>query len=94
MILEVDGQKVESREEVNNIRDTKKIGDPLTFKIVRNGETLDITVTLTDTIEETADDAAQQDQQQQEDQNQGQYDQQNPFGGGDWSDFFDSFFNW
>ena len=35
MILEVDGQKVSSTEEVNEIRDKKKAGDYLTFKILR-----------------------------------------------------------
>ena len=90
MILEVDGQKVETRDDVNKIRDTKKIGDTLTFKIMRDGQTLEIPVTLTDTIDETTDNNTQQNQQEQ---NQDQY-SQNPFGGGDWSDFFDSFFNW
>ncbi len=46
MILEVDGQKVSSTEEVNSIRDEKKAGDYLTFKILRNGETMEIQVRL------------------------------------------------
>lgn len=46
MILEVDGQKVSSTEEVNEIRDKKKAGDTLKFKILRDGETLEIDVKL------------------------------------------------
>lgn len=46
MILEVDGQKVSSTQEVNEIRDKKKAGDTLKFKILRDGETLEIDVTL------------------------------------------------
>lgn len=46
MILEVDGQKVSSTEEVNSIRDKKKAGEKLKFKILRDGETLEIDVTL------------------------------------------------
>ena len=79
MILEVDGQKVESREDVNKIRDTKKIGDTLTFKVMRDGETLEIPVTLTDTIEDT-NDAAQQQQDQNSSTN------------GGWDDFWNNFF--
>ncbi len=78
MILEVEGQKVESREDVNKIRDTKKIGDTLTFKVMRDGETLEIPVTLTDTIEETDDNAQQQDQ--------------NSSANGGWDDFWNNFF--
>ncbi len=46
MILEVDGQKVTSTKEVNDIRDKKKAGDYLTFKILRDGNTLEIQVRL------------------------------------------------
>lgn len=46
MILEVDGQKVSSTEQVNEIRDKKKAGDMLKFKILRDGETLEIDVKL------------------------------------------------
>lgn len=48
MILEVDGKKVTSTSEVNEIRDTKKPGDSLTFKILRDSETMEISVTLTE----------------------------------------------
>lgn len=46
MILEVDGQKVTSTSEVNEIRDKKKPGDTLKFKILRDGETKEIDVKL------------------------------------------------
>lgn len=48
MILEVDGQKVSSVQEVNAIRDKKKAGDYLTFKILRDGETMEIQVRLSE----------------------------------------------
>ena len=46
MILEVDGKKVSSTTEVNEIRDKKKAGDYLTFKILRDGETMEMQVRL------------------------------------------------
>lgn len=46
MIIEVDGQKVASTNEVNEIRDKKKAGDYLTFKILRDGETIEVQVRL------------------------------------------------
>lgn len=46
MILEVDGQKVTTTEEVNAIRDKKKAGDYLTFKILRDGNTMEMQVRL------------------------------------------------
>lgn len=48
MILEVDGQKVSSSSEVNEIRDKKKPGDYLNFKILRDSETMEISVRLTE----------------------------------------------
>lgn len=48
MILEVDGQKVSSSSEVNEIRDEKKPGEYLTFKILRDSETMEISVKLTE----------------------------------------------
>ncbi len=48
MILEVDGQKVSSTDEINEIRDSKQVGDYLTFKILRDGETMEIQVRLTE----------------------------------------------
>ena len=52
MILEVDGQKVSSATEVNEIRDKKKAGDYLTFKILRDGETMEIQVRLMEDTED------------------------------------------
>ncbi len=46
MIIEVDGEKVSSVSEVNEIRDKKKAGDYLTFKILRDGETMEVQVRL------------------------------------------------
>ncbi len=48
MILEVDGQKVNSSAAINEIRDTKKPGDTLKIKILRDSETQEVTVTLTE----------------------------------------------
>lgn len=48
MILEVDGEKVTSTSKVNEIRDKKKPGDTLKFKVLRDGETMDIDVKLTE----------------------------------------------
>lgn len=48
MILEVDGQKVESTSEINEIRDKKKPGDTLKFKILRDSTTMEIDVKLTE----------------------------------------------
>lgn len=48
MILEVDGQKVSSTSEINEIRDEKKPGDYLTFKILRDSNTMEISVQLTE----------------------------------------------
>ncbi|MGM9936763.1 MAG: S1C family serine protease [Candidatus Ornithomonoglobus sp.] len=48
MILEVDGEKVSSTSEVNEIRDKKKPGDTMVFKVLRDGETTEISVKLTE----------------------------------------------
>lgn len=48
MILEVDGQPVESTSEINEIRDEKKPGDTLKFKILRDSTTMEIDVKLTE----------------------------------------------
>ena len=48
MILEVDGQKVSSTSEINEIRDEKKPGDYLTFKVLRDSSTMDVQVQLTE----------------------------------------------
>ncbi len=46
MILEVDGQGVSSTSEINEIRDKKKPGDSLKFKVLRERETKEISVKL------------------------------------------------
>lgn len=46
MIIEVDGQSVSSTSEINAIRDTKKPGDTLKFKIFRDGQTIEVDVKL------------------------------------------------
>ncbi len=48
MILEVEGQKVSSTSEVNEIRDGKKPGEYLKFKILRDSNTMEISVKLTE----------------------------------------------
>ncbi len=48
MILEVDGEAVSSTSEVNEIRDKKKPGDMLKFKILRERATMEIDVKLTE----------------------------------------------
>lgn len=47
-ILSVDGKEVSTTTEINEIRDTKKPGDKLRFKIVRSGNVKEIDVTLTE----------------------------------------------
>lgn len=46
MIIEVDGTKVSSATEINELRDKKKPGDKMTFKILRDGSTQDVELTL------------------------------------------------
>ena len=46
MISKVDGQTVKSSAELNEIRDKKKPGDKLKFTIMRDGELLEVDVTL------------------------------------------------
>ncbi len=86
-ILEVDGTKVSSVEEINKIRDGKNIGDTMVFKILRDDQTMELTVKLTDTIDDnTQDEQSQQQQQQQQDSGSSGR-------GGDISDIFGNFWN-
>lgn len=48
MILAVEGKKVTSTSEVNEIRDEKKPGEMMKFKILREGDTMEISVKLTE----------------------------------------------
>ncbi len=51
MISRVEDKPVKTSAELNEIRDTKKPGDTLKFKIMRDGEMLDISVKLKDSAE-------------------------------------------
>lgn len=46
VITEVDGQKVTTMDEVNEIKNKKEIGDELKLKVYRNGKYIDLTITL------------------------------------------------
>lgn len=46
VITEVEGQKVTTMDEVNEIKNKKNIGDTLKLKIYRNGKYIDLTITL------------------------------------------------
>ncbi len=46
IIIEVDGKKVKNMDEINEIKNAKKIGDTMTLKVYRDGKEKDITVTL------------------------------------------------
>ena len=46
VIVAADGQEITTMDELNEIKNTKEIGDKMTLTIWRNGETQDITVTL------------------------------------------------
>ena len=88
MIMEVDGTKVASVKEINDLRDKKQIGDSLRFKILRDGETIEVDVKLTDTIEDAQ--IVQPEQQQPQQRQQTVPDSgygYDPFGG-----LFDFFF--
>ena len=51
MISKVEDKSVKTSAELNEIRDTKKPGDSLKFKIMRDGEMIDIDVKLMDSAE-------------------------------------------
>ena len=46
MITEFDGQEVTSIQEINTIKNTKEAGDTVTLKVFRDGEYIDIELTL------------------------------------------------
>ena len=48
IIVAVDGKKVKTTAEINEIRDTKKPGDYMKFKVVHEGETKEVDVKLTE----------------------------------------------
>lgn len=46
VIIKADGQDIETMDELNEIKNGKEIGDKVTLTVWRNGETMDIDVTL------------------------------------------------
>lgn len=46
VIIQCDGQTIETVDELNEIRDQHQVGDTLTLTIVRNGERMEVSVTL------------------------------------------------
>lgn len=46
LIISVDGQKVSSTTEINDLRDQKKPGDTMVFRVLRDGEQIDANVVL------------------------------------------------
>jgi len=46
VITEVEGTKITTMDKLNEIKNTKAIGDTLKLKVYRDGKTKDITVTL------------------------------------------------
>lgn len=46
VIVKADGKKIESVDELNAIRDTKKVGDKMTLGIYRNGKNIEIDIKL------------------------------------------------
>ncbi len=78
VIVEFDGQKIKTIDDINEIRDTHKVGDTIKVKLNRAGKTVETDLTLLEEKPET--------QQSQTEQNQ-QPQQQIP------SDFF-NWFNW
>lgn len=48
VITEIDGNIVTTMNELNSIKNNKKIGDTITLKVYRSGEYLDIKITLTE----------------------------------------------
>ena len=46
VIIKADGEKVNSVDSLNEIRDTKQVGQPLTLEVYRNGKNIEITIYL------------------------------------------------
>ncbi len=78
VIVEFDGQEVETIDDINGIRDTHKVGDTIKIKLVRNGKNVNTELTL---LEETKEAQTQQSTPNEQPQ------QQFP------TDFF-NWFNW
>ena len=66
VITACDGQTVTTIDEINKIRDSRKVGETLTMQIDRNGQTLTVSVVLQEEKpEDTEQKQAEQEQQQQ-----------------------------
>ncbi len=65
VIIECEGQKVTTIDEINEIRDQHKAGDTITMKLNRNGKKIDVEVTLQEEKPETQQQPQQQQQQPQ-----------------------------
>ncbi len=78
VILACDNQKVTTIDEINKIRDTHKVGDAMSIRVDRNGQTLNFSVILQEE-KPSKESAEQQQQQQQQQQLPQQYQQQIPF---------------
>ena len=48
-MLEVNGKEVTTTTEINDMKNELQVGDTMTFKIWRDGEILEVTITLMDT---------------------------------------------
>ena len=46
VIIQIDGKDIKTMDELNEIKNTHKIGDEITLKINRNGKEMDVKVTL------------------------------------------------
>jgi len=89
IITKVDGQEIQTMNEINKIKEAKKAGDKLTLTVYRmsTGKMLDVTITLTDEHDLAEEENNQQYSQsypQQGDNGYSQYDE----------DPFSYFFNW
>lgn len=48
VITQIDGETVTTMDELNSVKNKKKIGDKITLKVYRSGEYIDIQITLTE----------------------------------------------
>ncbi len=46
VITKADGKEVKTRDELNGIRDTKKVGEVLVFEVYRNGKNIEVSIIL------------------------------------------------
>jgi len=81
VITQANGQAITDQDSLNNIIQTLSVGNTLTLRVVRDGQTRTVTVTMRERPATFGQDqrAQQQQQQQQQDPNQ-QGQPQSPFG--------------